>query len=393
MPDKNHLWPEEVAREGDFITLGAVLESPDGGRRRLWYRLPSAYREAVTKSCDPFVLGILFTVMKSPADLHIHGEVSPSLLRNLVEFRDAWASWKPQKYHRIEILADLEREGSRAQGDEAIMGFSGGVDSAYTAWRHRMGRAGRQQRNLVAGVMLHGFDIPLEEAEVFAGAVGSARLMLASLGMELIPIATNFREIGGAWEHAHGTGLASVLMLLQGRYNTGLIASTYDYSALILPWGSNPLTDGMLSSDSFQIIHDAAGIDRIGKAREISAWPEAVKFLRVCWQGEQKDRNCCRCPKCARTILTFRMLGKGLPECFERDLNNHQILQLRFNGPSEIGFMNALILHAKEASIKASWVRALQFSLMINRLRLSAMQIAPLRKVMRRIYRLFLPPL
>jgi hypothetical protein len=392
LPDKTHLWPDEVVREGDFITLGAILERPDGTRRRLWYRLPLAFREAVTKSCDPFVVGLLFTVMKSPGDLRVHGEVSPSLLRNLVEFQDAWAAWKPAKYHRLEITADLEREQPRAKSDEAIMGFSGGADSAFTAWRHRTGHAGRQARNLVAGVMLHGFDIPLQEAEVFARASANARLMLASLGMELIPIATNFREVGGTWEDAFAAGLASALMLLQGRYNTGLIASGYDYSALILPWGSNPLTDGMMSSDAFQIILDGTALNKLEKIRQFQDWPEALKYLRVCLDGHYA-RNCCRCGKCVKIMMLFRMLDLGLPECFERDISDSEILRLRFQHIGDIKSLELLVEDARHASIADSWLRALQFSLMINRLRLSSMQIAPTKKVMRRIYRLLLPPL
>jgi len=338
------------------------------------------------------VLGLLFSAMKTSADVQVHGQVSPSLLRNLAEFMDAWATWKPGKYHRLQITADLEREQPKASGDEAILGFSGGADSAYTAWRHRTGRAGRQGRNLVAGVMLHGFDIPLQETEAFAGAAERAGRMLASLGMELIPVATNFREMGATWEDAHGAGLASALMLLKARYNTGLIASSFDYSALILPWGSNPLTDGLMSSDSFQIVHDGAALHKIEKYREFSQWPEALKYLRVCLDG-RSARNCCCCRKCIWALLTFRMLGVAMPECFDHDVSIRKILRLRFDEPGETVFMKALISQARKASVNNSWVRAVQFSLMINRLRSSVMQIAPFRKTLRDVYRFFLPPL
>jgi hypothetical protein len=73
-------------------------------------------------------------------------------------------------------------------------------------------------------VLVHGFDIPLGQEGIFASAAGRAREMLASLGMDLIPVATNFREQGGTWAHAYGTGLVSCLMLLQGRFREGLVA-------------------------------------------------------------------------------------------------------------------------------------------------------------------------
>jgi hypothetical protein len=392
MPEKIQLWPEEVVSSGDAITAGAVIERPGGNRQRLWYRLPAAHREALTKSCDPFVLGLLFSMMKTPADVRVHGQVSPSLLRNLVEFQDAWATWKPDKYHRLLITADLEKEQPRAKGDEAILGFSGGADSAYTAWRHRTGRAGRQGRNLVAGVMLHGFDIPLEEEKAFAGAAANASLMLASLGMELIPVATNFREMGATWEDSFAACVASTLMLLQGKYRTGLIAGSYDYSALIFPWGSNPITDGLMSSDSFRIIHDGAALDKMAKIKAIQEWPEALKYLRVCLDG-RFAHNCCRCAKCMKIILLFRMLGLGLPGCFERDLSDGEILRMRVQHIGDIKSLELLAGQARRASIPASWVRALQTSLVINRLRLTALRIAPARNLGRRFYRFFFPPL
>jgi hypothetical protein len=391
MRKKIHLWPEEIVSNGDSITIGATIEWPGGKRQHLWYRLPAAYREVVTRSCDPFVLGMIFSIMKTSTDMLVHGQVSPSLLRNLVEFQDTWARWNPAKYRRIELSADVERETSRTETDEAILSFSGGGDSAYTAWHHRTGNTGRQKRNLVAGVMFHGFDIPLEESDVFTRAAEKSRLMLASLGMELIPIATNFREMGGTWEDAHGAGLASGLALLQGRYNTGLIAGGYDYANLIIPWGSNPITDGMLSSDSFQIIHDGAALDKLEKIRQIQEWPEALKYLRVCYIGNYVG-NCCRCFKCVKIMMIFRMLGLGLPECFERDISNGEILRLRFPNLGDIHSGEKFIEQAKAASVTASWLRAFQFSIIINRLRLKVKQVAPAGKLARRIYRFFFPP-
>jgi hypothetical protein len=130
------------------------------------------------------------------------------------------------------MTADHEEESSTAGTDETIMGFSGGVDSTYSAWCHRLGSKGQLRRNLVTEARVHGFDIPLVETEIFARAAERSRRMLASLGMGLILVATNFREISDTWEETFGTGLASTLSILQGRYRFGLIARSYIYPAL-----------------------------------------------------------------------------------------------------------------------------------------------------------------
>lgn len=393
MIGKIHLWLETVTQDSDILTLGTILESSDGARQRLWYRLPAAHREALTGSCDPFVLGTIFHLMKSPVSLHVHGQVSPTLLRNLAEFMEAWKAWKPAKYHCIEILADEEREQPGSGTDRAIMGFSGGCDSTFTAWRHRSGHAGRQQANLAAGVMVHGFDIPLEESGAFSRAAEKARLTLVSIGMELIPMATNLRSLRGNWEDGHGAALASCLMLLQGGYAAGLIACGYKYSDIpIPPFGTNPITDWMMSSGSFRIITDGAAYTKIEKIQLFNQWPQALKYLRVCWIGEHKDGNCCRCQKCVVAMLSFRLLGLPLPESFELDISNHEIMRLRYTDQAQIRSMKLLAARARKAKIHASWVRALEVSVWINRLRLMFMQRVPFRNLVRRIYRSFFPP-
>lgn len=74
---------------------------------------------------------------------------------------------------------------------------------------------------------------------------------------------------------------------------TGLIASSYCYQTLSFPYGFNSITDPLLGNKYFSIIYDGAEERRIGKARLITQWSEAMKYLRVCWQGEQNDVNGC----------------------------------------------------------------------------------------------------
>jgi hypothetical protein len=207
--------------------------------------------------------------------------------------------------------------------------------------------------------MVQGFDIPLEQQETFDRAAEKSRAMLASLGMELIPIATNFRELEQDWEDAHGTGIASCLMLFQRGFEAGIIASSDPYDALNLPYGSNPVSDWLLSSQSFQIVHDGASFNRIEKIREIANWPEVPANLRVCWEGSQKDRNCGRCEKCIRNILAFRVLGLGLPPCFEQDVTDSQILGIKNLKKSQLIELDPIIAAARSAGISDSWVTAL----------------------------------
>ncbi|MFB8791396.1 MAG: hypothetical protein U7123_21810 [Potamolinea sp.] len=355
-----HIWQEEASEINGFITVSVTIEQPNQTKSHLWYRLPSQYTSLLTNSCDPFVVATIFLAMQQGTDLIVHGEVSPSLLQNLAEFQAAWHCWRPQLYQQIEITADVEREQDKIDSDQAIAAFSGGVDASFTMWRHRMKRCSRWQRNIQAGLIIHGFDIPLTQQEIFNRAFHKSREMLTSLDVELIPIATNFRELPQDWEDAFGTAIASCLMLLQGGYNTGLIGSSDPYHSLNLPYGSNPITDSLLSSNTFQIICDGSAFTRLQKVEEIANWEQACTNLRVCWQNSQSDKNCGRCEKCIRTILNFRVMGVGLPPCFAEDVTERQISEIRGLKKAQLIELEPILETAKARGITEGWVNALE---------------------------------
>lgn len=389
---KTHLWQEEIVEADGFITISVTLENSQQNQQKLWYRIPTNYRSILTSSCDPFVIAVLFLAMNQNTNLMVHGEVSPSLLKNLEEFQTIWNSWKPEQYKIIQINPETEREQETIlEKDKAISAFSGGVDSCFTAFRHHQEHCGRQKRNLKAGLMVHGFDISIEQKEIFPRAAQKSQMMLSSLGMELIPMATNFRKVIQLdWEDVFGTAIASCLSLVQKGYNIGLIPASYAYRDISLPYGSNPLTDPLLSSKSFAVVHDGAKFGRLEKIKEIHNWDEALVNLRVCWQGKQLDSNCGRCEKCIRNILNFRALGYGLPPCFPEDVTNKQIINLKLRGAG-LDAIEHLLKLIKINQISESWVKILQITVIKNRILINLETILPdswkdnLRQLKRRL--------
>ncbi|MEM8544776.1 MAG: hypothetical protein AAGF66_12395 [Cyanobacteria bacterium P01_H01_bin.119] len=355
------VWPQDPSTEGDRQIYSAHLQLGQQAIAPLWYRLPQRYRASLSPNSDPFVAATVLLAMTTASQLVIHGEVSPTLLRNVEEFQHAWASWLPHRLSVVPIVADREQDRSPSPAAPvAIAPFSGGVDSSYTAYCHSQHKLGRRSQPLKAGLFVHGFDIPLAQADAFNRAADSAATMLGSIGVELIPMATNFRQIMDAyvpWETSFGSAIASCLLVLQGGFSTGLIPSSYSYRNLTVPYGSNAVTDPLLGHDAFPIRYDGADCNRFAKIQALMEWPEALENIRVCWQGAQKDRNCCQCEKCIRNILTFRLAGAGLPPCFETDASDRQIQALRLRG----GALDSLIAlrdSAHRNGIQAPWVKA-----------------------------------
>jgi hypothetical protein len=366
-----HLWPERKRLPDGALELAATVEASGCEPARLWYRVPADWEASISDTADTFIVGALFLLMRLGRDVRVHGDVSPSLLSGVDEFQAAWSIWRPWKYRKVEISADREVEtGSEGTREQAISGFSGGVDSSFTAYRHVRGVGLRRSMPLRAGVMVHGFDIPLNEPEVFKRAQAKAARQIGNLGLALIPVTTNYRTLDVEWTDAFGSAVASVLMLFQKTFGTGLIAQGVPYHCYHhIVEGSNPLTDPLLSSDSFRVIPDGAAFQRMDKIEVLSGWAEGLESLRVCWQGQEKDRNCCRCEKCIRNILTFRALGLGLPPCFEHDVSDEQIRGLRSLKEIiiSVGYEPIVRLAERAGQGKQSWIRAIRAAIRVSR--------------------------
>jgi hypothetical protein len=369
-----HIWPEQPTESDGKAIVRAVIERDEQGPFRLWFSVPARYRPILSTTCDPFAVAAIFVAMRESSGLLIHGEVSSELLRNLEAFVDVWSSWVPSVYSHIDISAEKEYQSGDARGkSKAIMAFSGGLDSCFTAYRHNKGLCGRERQDLAAGVMVHGFDIPLSDQNGFARAADKSRLLLESLGIEAIPMATNFRGFGDDWDDAHGAAVAACLMLFQNGFGRGVVASSFSYDNLYLniPWGSNPLTDRLLSTGDFRITNDGSRFTRVQKLRQLVEWPEFHRHLRVCWEGRDHDRNCCACEKCIRNIIAYHALGMALPECFEQDVTAKQIVNVKVPDLAILFEYRAMLAAAKESKDASVWVRAIEKCVRRNERRLT----------------------
>jgi len=369
MSNTMHLWPEVPVRKDGQITVSMTIEAPGKHRRNLWYSIPESYEECLSKNADPFIIAIIYLVMQSGSSCHIHGEVSPSLLYNLNDFQSAWTTWIPT-FTKGVIHADCEKEPVIVQQrDEGVVTFSGGVDSCFTVFSQVHKIVNPSPCPLTAGIMVHGFDIPLEQTDTFASAMDRSRSLLSSLDLELIPIKTNYQELGINWTHSFGAAAASCLALFSGRFKEGFISQnlTYGESLKVLE-GSNPLTERLFSSDSFKILPGGMEYNRASKIYTMRNWEAFLNYLRVCWQGPKKDRNCCECEKCMRNILAFRALGLGLPTCFSKDVDDHTIksLNLGSGNLAEVRY-GGLAELAKTHGVGGEWLNILEKKLIAIR--------------------------
>ena len=86
--------------------------------------------------------------------------------------------------------------------------------------------------------------------------------------------------------------------------------------------------DELCSNDFFQIRTDGGGFKRADKIETLLPYTEALRALKVCWQGADPASNCGICPKCVMTRLNFLAAGLRNPPCFDQPLTSHHIADL-----------------------------------------------------------------
>lgn len=318
--------------EGGYRRSCSVTEVSFDGKKsskEIWIVYPSEVPPTSDDDADSYLLAVLLPAMRCSSSIKINGSVSKELLSNLSELQLVWSKWCPDLYSVVNVTANKVRE-VETKLPHAICAFSGGVDALFTAYRHSKKLAGYRSQVLRGGVFVHGFDIPLCDREGFNRAAERASFALEDIGLPLLRVETNLGEFSGVnWEHYYGMALASVLVGFKQYAGTGLIGSCESYDCLVAPWGSHPMTNHLLSSGGFGIVHDGAGYNRSEKVDTLVKWSAGVKSLRACYAGSDRGYNCGVCEKCVRTRLNFLLTGESSPSCFEGSLTPELFSRLR----------------------------------------------------------------
>lgn len=329
----------------------------------LWYEIPKesdiSWR---SEDVEPYLIATILLAMQEERGVVAKGSVSAELLSNLTEFCDFWSNCLPKLFKKINIECEsIERPGDIKPIHKAVSTFSGGLDGTFLVWRHITKQAGYRTQPLSGCVMIHGYDMLLSNDKFFNMSFSIAKKTLETVGLPLIPIRTNIREVVRVgWIYLHGTAMVSSLQFLKSKFDVGLIASTDSYHELVIPWGSSPLTDHLLSSGRLKVLHDGVGYTRSEKSRFIAEWPEGVENLRVCGDIELiSSLNCGRYERCLRTMANFVVNGLPIPKGLNGNLDilNRHIKYIKLRTPSEKAAWVHLMNIVKQNKIRDPWVK------------------------------------
>ncbi|MCC7086815.1 MAG: hypothetical protein IT427_17595 [Pirellulales bacterium] len=327
MGSQLHVEIEPLQQQGDTLIIAAKVSGHPRRRSRtgkVWIEVPAALQSwlAIQGQADDihdaFTRIFLLSAMEGHCDLVIHGNVSTRLLANLERWQAIASTWWPV-YRRVELLADREISpaADAVQFDsmraETLLALSGGLDSIETLYGHRLGRRGRNTRNITGCLFIHGCDIDWRDQR-FAVARERVERLCQAADVQLVTARTNMKQLLPNWSISHCAAITGVMSLFQRRFAAGLIGCTWAYDNfefVTVGNGSTAMTDPLLSSAGFQVIQDLAKT-RIEKTLALRFETEVWKSLRVCYQQEDPVSNCGKCEKCIRQMLC--MLAAGVDD-------------------------------------------------------------------------------
>jgi 7-cyano-7-deazaguanine synthase in queuosine biosynthesis len=255
------------------------------------------------------IAAALPAAMAQGSSLHYHGDADSDFLTTVEEYMAAWCRWLPDRFRPVAVTADMEAIRPPPQGRRAIMAFSGGLDSTFALHAHKRNLLGRRGLDIQAAVLIQGFDLTLDDQKAFDKARRHVERILASYGVRLNVVRTNWKKVAVNWQMTHVLGIAAILHQFHRSFDHGVFADDVPYDKQVTPWSSNAITNQMLGSAGFPIRSTGASWYRTEKAAILGTNPVVLDHIRVCYARPDLGENCGGCEKCLRTKLNFRAAG------------------------------------------------------------------------------------
>lgn len=276
----------------------------------------ASLRTDLDASC--FLAAALLPAMLAGEDIDVDAPVSARVLAGTTEVVTAFARWNPD----LRPAAITTGGVVEPAPSSPLIGcmFSRGADSMASAVVERPGNEPITHLIHVVGLEPHHSAATRDEEVRLARVAGDL------MGLPLVVPRTNVRVLTDGrcdWADAHGAALAALALSMDGLFGRVIVPATQAVNELI-PFGSSPVLEPNLSSESVAVVHDSVSLDRVGKVWLLARdRPDLLPYLKVCWTEDRPD-NCGRCGKCLLTMCALQAadalpLATGFPATIPLD--------------------------------------------------------------------------
>lgn len=293
----------------------------------IWYRTTEDWAQYLTDDvADAFVLPMLLVTLRSQEEIVIDAPLSEKLYYNIVNNILYTLSIPLQVNYKLEVKCSglvIPDYHPFAVG----CGCSLGVDSFSAMIRHMSEDCPKSFRiTHLTNFNVGAYGNDFEKAEVFyQDSLKDVKEYAQEKSIPLVTLESNFGLFfeGVSFNWCGPLRTMSSILSLQKLFRRYYYASgcankdfnfgmgMYDFASLLVP---------LLSTDNTELIVADQDKTRIEKTASLLNDPMAQRYLDVCWKKIKANRgdtrymqypfkNCTRCSKCERTLLTIDILG------------------------------------------------------------------------------------
>jgi hypothetical protein len=304
--------PEKVNINGN-VRLQAKFEV-SGIEDVLWYESDEKFGHFfVTEQVDAFLVGLLWLGLRKGENIKVNGPLSAKLFYSLNHHLIPLIA-QIYKYKQINVLCDqlvstpLPNEGAVGTG------LSCGIDSLSTVFEHQGADIPEQYKITHFTFFNTGSNEMMGSKEwqekIFSERAEWSKACAKELGKELIVVNSNINDVlKMSFVRTHTLRNISALLAMQKLFHVYYYSSGFQtlnakfsqdsasYDVISLP---------LLSTESVTFYSAGSNYSRVQKTQIVSEFDLSYKYLNVCLF---KIKNCGRCLKCKRTLLTLDILG------------------------------------------------------------------------------------
>jgi hypothetical protein len=321
--------PPNIGRRDEWTRIGFPVEGllqPE-----LWFDLDTEFEPFFGNSSDPALTALLVAAMEAGRPLHLEGPVSSRLIWHMNNTVFPVITRQIPFLPPVPVTVRDVRSDVEPKGKAVLTGFSCGVDSLSVIQDHFLHPdvpdEDRVTHLLFSHVGHHGYGHDVHEIanNRYGRVKGGAEL----LGLPLIRVYSNTPEFYTKQYDGRLNWLAtltlrnsSVPLLLQGGVRRFLAGSSNAWSSVgVFPTSdmtkADPILLPALGTERIELCAVGHEYTRVEKTRQIVELELARRYLDVCIM--EGHRNCSRCEKCLRTLLTLELLGEldSFATCFD----------------------------------------------------------------------------
>ena len=293
----------------------------------LWFSVDEQYEGYLcTESADAFVSAMLWYAMVTGSDIISEAPISQKMQFSINHYLIPALCTEKNGYRRISVSGPTVK-ACFPQAKGVGTGMSCGVDSMYTLHEYMNAEPAENKLTHLAyfnmGAIFHPDNsdkrttYTIEEFYKKTDEMSEEKMTKATevanmVNLPLIYVSSNMDSdyYRGAYGYTAVYRNCSCILALQKLFRTYYCSSAGwpDYFDLSLSEGSEHyemLLCQSLSTESCTFILSDY-VTRIEKTEAIADWDVAWNYLDVCFNF----RNCGRCAKCYRTLLTLDLMGK-----------------------------------------------------------------------------------